>query len=65
MYLKINKKKIWKKKIEKKVWKKKVLIFSFIFKSVKSPASGKENIRFPDSPDFVNFPDIRTRRDVR
>ena len=28
-------------------------------------ASRKENVRFPDSPDFDNFPDFRTRRDVR
>ena len=26
-------------------------------KSVKSPASGKKNVRFPDSPDFEKFPD--------
>ena len=31
----------------------------------KSPASGKENVRFPDSPDFENSPDFRTGRDVR
>ena len=41
------------------------LIFSSIFKSFKSPASGKENVRFPDSPDFENLPDFRTGRDVR
>ena len=35
------------------------------FSSVKSPASGKENVRFPDSPDFENLPDFRTGRDVR
>ena len=40
-------------------------IFSSICKSVKSPASGKENVRFPDSPDFENFPDFLTRRDIR
>ena len=27
--------------------------------------SGKENVRFPDSPDFQNLPDFRTGRDVR
>ena len=36
-----------------------------IFRSFKSPASGKENVRFPDSPDFENSPDFRTGRDVR
>ena len=35
-----------------------------IFKSFKSPASGKENVLFPDSPYFENFPDFRTGRDV-
>ena len=35
-----------------------------IFKSFKSPASGKENVRFPDSPDFEKLPDFQTRRDV-
>ena len=39
--------------------------FLSIFKSVKSPASGKENVRFLDSPDFENLPDFRTGRDVR
>ena len=41
--------------------KQKNLIF---FEIVKSPASGKENVRFPDSPDFENFPDFQTRHDV-
>ena len=39
--------------------------FFSIFKTVKSPASGKENVRFPDSPDFEIFPDFQTGRDVR
>ena len=39
--------------------------FFSIFNSVKSPASGKENVGFRDSPDFVNFLDFRTGRDVR
>ena len=39
--------------------------FIIIFKSFKSPASGKENVRFPDSPDFETFPDFQTGRDVR
>ena len=48
------------------VWTiKKIDFFLAIFKSVKSPASGKENVRFPDSPDFENLPDFRTGRDVR
>ena len=32
---------------------------------VKSPVSRKENAWFPDSPDFVNFPDFLTGPDVR
>ena len=36
-----------------------------IFFISKSPASGKENVRFPDSPDFENLPDFWTGRDVR
>ena len=32
--------------------------------SLSSPASGKENVRFPDSPDFENLPDFRTGRDL-
>ena len=36
-----------------------------IFRSFKSPASGKENVRFPDCPDFENLQDFRTGRDVR
>jgi hypothetical protein len=32
---------------------------------VKSPASGKENVRFPNSPDFENLPDFQTGLDVR
>jgi hypothetical protein len=38
------------------------LIFSSIFKRANSPASGKENVRFPDSPDFENLPDFPTGR---
>ena len=34
--------------------------FFLIFRSFKSPASGKENVRFLDSPDFENSPDFRT-----
>ena len=50
-----------KKKLKKKI---EVLFFIF-FPILKSPASGKENVRFPDSPDFDNLPDFRTGRDVR
>ena len=39
-------------------------IFFSIFNSVKSLAPGKENVRFPDSPDFVNFLDFLTGCDV-
>ena len=65
---KIWKKKFEKKKFEKKVWKKnlkkkfekknlKFYFFYFIFFPIfNSPASGKENVRFPDSPDFDNLP---------
>ena len=59
----MNKKQIWKKNLKKK-FKKKFDFFS-IFKKVYSPASGKENFRFPDSPDFENSPDFLTGRDVR
>ena len=45
--------------------KKKIWIFFSIFKNGRSPASGKENVRFLDSPDFENLPDFRTGRDVR
>ena len=47
-------------KLKKKNW-----IFFSIFKSVKSPSSGKENIWFLDSPDLENLPDFGTGRDVR
>ena len=40
------------------------LDFFSIFHSVKSPASGKENVWLPDSPDFENSPDFRTSRPV-
>ena len=42
-----------------------IFIFSSICKSVKSPASGKENVRFPDSPDFENLPVFWIGCDVR
>jgi hypothetical protein len=32
---------------------------------VKSPESGRENVRFQDNPDFENLLDFRTGRDVR
>jgi hypothetical protein len=50
-----------KKKIKKKIQKK----ISSIFKSVKSLAPGRENVWFPDSPDFENLPEFWTKRDVR
>ena len=58
------------KKLRKKEFEKKFeiffeIFFFLIFRSFKSPASGKENVRFPDSPDFENSPDFRTGRDVR
>ena len=52
----------------KNVNKQKKFEFYFIlyfFRSFKSPASGKENVRFPDSPDFENSLDFQTGRDVR
>ena len=52
--------KILKKKIEKTIG-----FFIFIFNCVKSLPSGKNNVLFPDSPDFENFPDFRTGRNVR
>ena len=53
-----------KKKFEKKNEKYFFDFFS-IFKSVKSPASENENVRFPKSLDFKNLPDFGTGRDVR
>ena len=41
------------------------LIFFSILKSLKSLASGKEHVRFPNHPDFDKFSDSRTGRDVR
>ena len=55
-------KKNLKKKIENFSLK---FLFFWIFFYFKSPASGKENVRFPDSPDFENLPEFRTGRDVR
>ena len=31
----------------------------------RSPASEKENVRLPNSPDFENLPDLRMGRDLR
>ena len=68
MYLKIQE---WKKIFWKNKWKKNklknfdFLIFWYFFSiqhSVKSPASGKENVRFTDSPDFENSSNFRTGR---
>ena len=58
------------KYLESKINKQKSLHFVFdiffdISKLLKSPASGKENVWFPDSPDFENLSDFRIRRDVR
>jgi hypothetical protein len=50
---------------EKENLKKKFIFFFSIFISVHSPVSGKENVRFPDSSNFENFPDLRAGRDVR
>ena len=53
---------------QKKFIKKKMKLDFFSIKiSVKSlsPASGKENVRFLDSPDFESLPDFPTGRDVR
>ena len=47
-----------------KIFKNKQNFFFFYFKRVKSPASGKEDVQFPDSLDFENLPDFRTRRDA-
>ena len=49
----LNKTKNWNK-----YWKK-IGYFS-IFNSVKSPMSRKENVGFPDGPDFENSLDFRT-----
>ena len=51
-------------KIEKKnKWN--VYIFFSVINSAISPLSGKENIQFPDSPDFENSLNFRTGRDVQ
>ena len=63
MYLKIDKKNLEKNKL--KFFFDFFLFFSSTFKSVISPASGNENVRFPDSLDFENLPNFRTGRDVR
>ena len=66
MYLKIQElKKIFEKNFEKKKNSKFFFSFFFVFNSIKSPVSGKENVRFLDSPDFENSPDFQTGRDVR
>ena len=39
--------------------------FFSLFRSVKSLASGKKNVRCPDGLDFDILPDIRTGRDVQ
>jgi hypothetical protein len=64
MYLK-QKKKILKQKKNWFFFFWNSLILFFIFKSVKCPASGKEDVWFPDSPDSENLPDFQTGRDVR
>ena len=50
-----------------KIWKKKILDFcgGGLFSIFKSPVSGKENIWFPDCPDFEHLPDFQTGGDVR
>ena len=60
-----------KKSYEKEIDKKKILKenlnkkdFEF-FSIFKSQASGIENVRFPDSPDFEELPDFQTRLGVR
>jgi hypothetical protein len=58
-------KKSWKKKKLKNVLTILFFFLSSTFKSVKSPVSGKENVQFPDSPDFENLPDFRNGHDVR
>jgi hypothetical protein len=56
-------KKIMKKSLKKSLKKKlKIYIFFPIFKC---PASGKENVQFPDSPDFEKLPDSGAGLDVR
>ena len=52
------KKELKKTKKHLKISEKKIFIIFSIFKS---PVAGKENGRFPDSPDFENLPDFWTR----
>jgi hypothetical protein len=54
-YIQELKKKNWTQ--IKKIW----FFFSSIFNSANSLASGKENVRFPDSPDFENSPQCDVR----
>ena len=58
-----NKQKNLEKKKKNVFWNF-FLLFIKVLK-LKSPASEKENVRFPDSPDFEKLPDFRTGRDVR
>ena len=58
----MNKRK--KKKVEKKNLENFLDFFSMYFLSFKSPVSRKENVWFPDSPDFKNLLDFRTGHDV-
>ena len=44
---------------------KKVNLLKRFRKKNPIPVSGKENVQFPDSPDFENFLDFRTGRDVQ
>ena len=55
---------IWCPKFLEQINKQKKIL-NFFFKSVKSLASRKESVWCPDSPDFGNLPDFRTRCDVR
>ena len=64
---KILEKKIWKKNFEKKIkiWNFFWIFYFEFFSIFNIPASGKENVRLPDGPDFDNLRDFRTGRDVR
>jgi hypothetical protein len=53
LFKKVNKQKRIEKKL--KIW----------LLSLKTPAFGKENVWFPNSPNFEKFPDFRIGRDVR
>ena len=54
-----------KEKLKKRFKNFEIFWGDFFFFIFKSPASGMENVRFLDSPDFENLSVFQTGRDVR